>query len=250
MSRESKIQELTSIFRSKVQGKSAPEFSGSGHDGEKGHWLEQQFGIRANGSNAPDILGFELKNDTKAKTTFGDWSADRYIFDKSFGLCTRNEFLHLFGSPNSDGRYSWSGRPVPKVGTWNDFGQRLFVDEMGSIFAVYSFSKDKRPDKHELMPEVFRKDELALAFWSWVTLKNRVAAKFGENGWFKCLQDDRGTYVEIAFANPLTFQEWIDGVRKGSIFLDSGMKEDNMRPYSSWRADNSYWDSLIVSRFK
>lgn len=250
MTRESKIHELVAIFRANVRGKASPPFSGSGHDGEKGHWLEQQFGITANGLNAPDIMGFELKNGTKNKTTFGDWSADRYIFDKSFGLCTRNEFLRFFGSPNSDGRFSWSGRPVPKVDVWNEFGQRLFVNESGSIFAVYSYPRDHRVDKSQIVPVGFQKDQLALAVWSESTLRERVQSKFGENGWFKCLQDDRGTYVEIAFAKPLTFETWIDGVRNGKIYLDSGMKEDNARPYSSWRADNSYWDSLIVSRFK
>ena len=51
------------------------------HDGKYGHWLETQMGIIHNGDNAPDLLGYEMKNDTSSgKTTFGDWSPNEKIF--------------------------------------------------------------------------------------------------------------------------------------------------------------------------
>ena len=50
------------------------------HDGKYGHWLERQFGIVANSNNKSDLWGYELKNQTNSKTTFGDWSANEYIF--------------------------------------------------------------------------------------------------------------------------------------------------------------------------
>ena len=66
-------QEIVQIFMKNVYGKS-PDTSqqNQNHDGKKGHWLEKQMGIKPNASNAPDLLGFEMKNQTTSKTTFGD----------------------------------------------------------------------------------------------------------------------------------------------------------------------------------
>lgn len=250
MTRDEAIEEIVRVFNRKVKGKAPVVKKNSVHDGEAGHWLEKRFGIKPNANNEPDLFGFELKSASKQKTTFGDWSANRYIFDKKLGVCTRKEFFRIFGAPNADGRYSWSGSPVPKVTGWNNFGQRLILDETGSVFAVYRFDKDKRPNKPEIVPKKMQSGEMALAIWDSATLMQRVENKFGNHGWFKCLLDDQGVYSEIVFGAPITFKKWIADVRFGKVYLDSGMKEDNPRPYSSWRADNSYWDNLIVSRFK
>ena len=104
------------------------------HDGWEGHWLQEQFGLVADAKNAPDLNGFELKDDTgTGVTTFGDWSADEYIFF-SHAKCEKNEslaticlkcgnskmsrtmFLRTFGSPNlaKQNRNSWSGIVFPK----------------------------------------------------------------------------------------------------------------------------------------
>ena len=48
------------------------------------HWLQERMGIKHNASNTPDLLGFEMKNQTTSKTTFGDWSAD-YWHSRSTG---------------------------------------------------------------------------------------------------------------------------------------------------------------------
>jgi hypothetical protein len=100
------------------------------HAGKDGHWLELAMDIAHNASNTPDILGYEMKNATSLKTTFGDWSADYYIFkDSNIGI-NRSDFLRIFGKPNmkKGGRHSWSGEPSPKIGDFNKFGQRLVVD--------------------------------------------------------------------------------------------------------------------------
>jgi hypothetical protein len=243
--------QIIQIFRSNVQGKKPVKTLGEA-DGRQGHWLEEQFGIKANGDNAPDLLGFEMKNDTKSKTTFGDWQASKYIFDKKTGHISKAKFLEIFGAPNpaKDNRRSWSGKPFPNVRKWNDFGQRLLVADDGSVFAVYNFSKDKRPDKESIVPTDFRRGNIALAVWEAARLRELVENKFNIRGWFKCLKDESGTYVEIAFGSKISFQLFIDGVRSGAIYLDSGMYEGNSRPYQQWRADNSYWDSLIVERYR
>ena len=127
-------QKIVKLFNKNVKGK-IPDSSASNarHDGKDGHWLEVQMGVAHNASNAPDLFGFEMKNATSSKTTFGDWSASYYIFkDEKYGI-DREQFLMIFGAPNlaKQNRYSWSGKPIPKIDIYNSFGQILKVDEIG-----------------------------------------------------------------------------------------------------------------------
>lgn len=70
-------EQIIDLFRKNVKGKSPNvENRNPRHDGKKGHWLEEQFGISANADNEADLWGYELKNETTSKTTFGDWSAN------------------------------------------------------------------------------------------------------------------------------------------------------------------------------
>ena len=123
----SEKKQIIEIFIKNVKGKS-PNVEGKNkrHDGKKGHWLEEQFGISANADNKADLWGYELKNETTSKTTFGDWSANEYVYtnpeyssiftgDKK--IEKRDTFLRIFGHPNEKkgGRYSWSGSPCPKI---------------------------------------------------------------------------------------------------------------------------------------
>ncbi len=73
-----------------------------------------------------------------------------------------------------------------------------------------------------------------------------------QKGWVKFISEN-GAISEMLVGSPLTFNQWIDDVRTGDIFLDSGMYFDpikpNERPYSNWRASNSFWESLKHKRF-
>lgn len=247
------IKRILALFLLNVKGKSADTKGSNGrHDGKGGYWLEKQMGLKHNASNTPDIEGFEMKNHTTSgKTTFGDWSADYYIFkDLRFGM-DRDEFLRVFGNPNPDkkGRYSWSGSPCPKIGSYNNFGQKLIVDDGGSISAIYSYSADKRADKAKAVPKKFQKPRILVARWSADLMRRRVESKFKEKGWFKCIKDIKGIYTGIVFAPPITFEAWIQGVREGQVFFDSGMYQGNKRPYSQWRANNVWWDELVTRRY-
>lgn len=168
---------LIEIFRTKIKGKS-PDVTGRNerHDGKYGHWLEQQFGVSSNGNNAPDLWGYELKNETTSKTTFGDWSANEYIYKnpayssvfRGYDTVTkRNVFLRIFGKSNMEknGRYSWSGSPCPKISGYNSFGQILSIEANGDIVALYSYSQDRRENKDEIVPELLRQEDLVLARW-------------------------------------------------------------------------------------
>lgn len=245
-------QEIINRFNAHVRGHK-PETSTANvrHDGKDGHWLERQMGVKANRSNDPDLFGFEMKNHTKGKTTFGDWSADYYIFKDSKYELSRDQFLMIFGKPNEakKGRCSWSGEPCPKIDNFNAFGQKLVVDESHNILAVYSYSQDQRLDKTNIVPFILQQENLVLAKWMVESIKQKLDNKFNQKGWFKCLKNKDGVYCELVFGAPITFENWIERVKTGEVFFDSGMYQTNSRNYSQWRANNSFWDSLIVSRY-
>lgn len=262
-------QQIIDLFNKNVKGKS-PDVSNSNqrHDGKKGHWLEKQFGISANATNGADFLGYELKNETTSKTTFGDWSANIYIFkdEKYKHLFNGNsmpekqdDFCRIFGKPNEakDGRCSWSGSPCPKINNFNDFGQKLEVLENLDIVALYSYSQDKRPNKNKILPKELQKDNITLAHWFGLPsanrkgkfLKDKLEDKFNDCGWFTCKTDSNGLYSTICFGDPMTYDNWIKLVKLGIVFFDSGMYQGNKRPYSQWRADNKYWESLITDKY-
>lgn len=245
-------KKIVRLFNSNVRGKTADTTgSNAQHDGKAGHWLEVQMGIAHNASNTPDIDGFEMKNDTGSKTSFGDWSADYYIYkDEKFNI-TRDQFLRIFGKSNlkKKGRYSWSGEPCPKINVSNTFGQMLHISENGDIIVIYNFKKDQRGNKSEIVPKSMQKNYLVIARWEKESIQEKLERKFNNLGWFKCLKNTEGVYDRIVFGDPINFKNWIIGVAKGDVFFDSGMYQGNLRNYSQWRANNSYWGNLITSTY-
>jgi hypothetical protein len=244
---------IIELFRKRVYGMS-PDLvqESSAHDGSSGHWLERAMGLSPNSSNAPDFEGYEMKTGTRSKTTFGDWSADYYIYnDPFFGKIGRSHFLKIFGRPNPSkrGRFSWSGEPAPKITSINKFGQVLEVDIDNNILALYHYSKDSRFDKRQIVPPAMQRDRLIVAKWDMASIKRKLERKFNQKGWFKCNKDSEGRYKSIVFGAPLSFEKWIQAVKKGDVFFDSGMYEGNARPYSQWRANNDFWSSLVVATY-
>lgn len=253
--KEANKQKIIALFRAHVLGKKADVSSLTAtHDGKHGHWLETAMGVSRNRNNAPDLLGYEMKNATQSMTSFGDWSADYRIFSKrGGGYITQDDFLQYFGKPNPkhNGRFAWSGQICPnRVNEWTFGGQTLLVDADGNISAVYSYSRDTRPDKATIVPQALQQEELVLARWSADFMRNKVERKFNQNGWFKCVKDKKtGQYTHIIFGEPMTFETWIAYVRDGKIIFDSGMHQGNVRPYANWRATNAFWDSLVTSQY-
>lgn len=252
-------REIIDRFIANVKGK---KYDATGfnirHDGAEGHWLEQKMGIAPNGDNEPDLLGYEMKKDTKSKTTFGDWSPDIALWKEDLPYADipqidrDREFLKYFGKPNikKKNRLSWSGEPVPNIKGYNSFGQILRVDENENILACYSYSKDMRSNKSLLIPNYFQREDLILAKWLKESIKVKVERKFNDKGWFKCFKDTSGVYESIGFGEPINYSDWIKLVRAGIVFYDSGMYSGNNRPYAQWRANNNYWDALVAERYE
>lgn len=265
-------ENIIDLFHRNVKGR-RPDVAGRNirHDGRGGHWLEQQFGITANADNEADLWGYELKNQTSSKTTFGDWSANVYVFtDPRYSSLFRghtkaekqNSFVRIFGKPNVEkgGRYSWSGSPCPKISGYNDFGQILEIKPNKDIVALYSYSKDKRKDKASIVPTQLQIENLVIARWYGVSsptssrtdkcLKDKLEDKFNDKGWFTCKMNSSGVYYKICFGSPMNYDAWLSLVADGTVFFDSGMYEGNVRPYSQWRANNDFWNSLIVEEYE
>lgn len=244
-------EELVRIFRTEIRGKKLPPLS---HDGAIGHWIESKFGIRANADDEADWRGLELKSG-KTKTTFGDWSADRYLWQvEGSGISSREDFLRIFGTqsrPDRPRRFSWAGSVFPTVAGFNAFGQRMYVNDDLDVVIEYDFAHDLRTDKFTIVPKPLHHQNLELARWNRASLESRVDRKFGQRGWVK-FQSQRGVIDHMLIGPPMTYSQWINGVQDGDIFLDSGMYFDpvkpNNRPYSNWRALNTYWDSLAIER--
>ena len=98
-------KKIVDLFYSNVKGKRPAPTGNTRHDGRSGHWLEQQMGIPANASNEPDLYGYEMKNATSSgKTTFGDWSANYYIFNDSLIISSESkQFLQrILATINTD----------------------------------------------------------------------------------------------------------------------------------------------------
>ena len=268
--RDEIIRQIKELFDLKIRGNSPTTWEGeSRKDSHEGHWLEFQFGLKPNGSNKPDFSGFEMKDDTSSKTTFGDWPADMYLFfshkkcesnPPKASVCrkcsdskiSRDEFLVTFGTASARAqknqeRFSWSGKVFPKIGQTNEFGQSFRVEVDGSVNISYSYLQDQRPDKESIVRRELQREDLVLAHWTSENLKLRLERKFNQFGWFKCVQTagGHGPYTAIKFGGPITFKSWIEQVNIGTVYLDSGMYLGNNRPYSNWRASNAFWDSLV-----
>ena len=254
-------KKLVSIFMDKVYLKS-PNVDGSNpnHDGASGDWLHLQFGQQKDSANEADFWGYECKNDTSSKTTWGDWTANYYIFEDPKSQIDRSKFLNIFGTPNikKNNRYSWSGAEVP---TYHEqitpFGQYMFVDEKSDVSIFYDFDIDERGDKESIVPTHLQKKNLLLAKWTGykinkttrkTTLEEKVENKFNQKGFFKCKMED-GIYKEIVFGKPISFEAWIEYLKKGDIYFDSGMYDGNPRPYSQWRSNNTFWDKLLLDSY-
>ncbi|MFY9075098.1 LlaMI family restriction endonuclease [Malaciobacter mytili] len=258
-------KEIIKRFEENVKGK-IPQINGVNvkHDGKEGHWLETQMGITHNANNEPDLFGYEMKNQTTSgKTTFGDWSADEYIYihgrknkgindlNKEY-LITRNQFLFIFGKENisKNNRVSWSGEPCPTYyGDTTTFGQTLTMDNDENIIIVYDYSKDVRYNKSTIVPLNMQKDGLLIAKWYKETLKSKLEKKFNINGWFTCTKNGLGEYEKIHFGPSIDYQTWINLFKQRVVFFDSGMYYGNNRPYSQWRAMNTFWKQLIEETY-
>jgi hypothetical protein len=84
-------------------------------------------------------------------------------------------------------------------------------------------------------------------------MTNHVNNKFNQKGFFICKKNKNEIYDKICFGQPINFDLFIDKIKSGDIFFDSGMfhdvKKPNSRLYSHWRANKKFWDNLLIEEF-
>jgi hypothetical protein len=260
---KSKKQKIIKIFVENIQYKEIDlEKYNINHNGKEGHWLESKFGIKHNNKNESDLYGFEIKKESN-KITFGDFSASEYIFSKTKTkinkknnwineeLITRLEFMKYFGSYNNKkDRYSWSGKVIPKCNIYNDVGQILKITNKNNIYIKYSYSKDKRENKNEIVPNFLQKENLYIVYWSCDKMKKHINNKFNNNGFIICHKNEDNKYHKLSFGKRFDYIEFISYMKKRIIIFDSGMYEGNNRNYSQFRSNKHFWLNLIIEEYE
>ena len=251
-------EEIIDRFRKNVLAKKADlsEYT-QGHDGKEGHWLEKKMGVKPNSDNKPDLFGYEQKHGS-SKTTYGDWSPAKAIWSTRGNepaqaevpqLDRDKQFLPIFGAITdpAKGRYSWCIPTSPRIDEYNHGGQILEINDTEDILIRYSYSKDQRQNKR--VPDNLQREDLILALWERDHIRKKVEDKFNCNGWYKIDKNRQGKYTSIGFGEPFNYRQWLDLVRSGEAYFDSGMHQGNPRPYANWRSGNNVWDLLVTERY-
>jgi hypothetical protein len=248
---------IKSIFDKKIKNKKYNK-SQHTHYGSEGVWLEKQFKEDTNNSNFADFMGYEIKKHS-SKITFGDWSANEYIFcakdvllvfNKNIQL-TKLEFLKLFGRYNHEKkRYSWSGSVSPsKYDEWTSSGQILLFNSFGDLFILYSYARDTRRNI-EMPNSIQEKNYILLAYWNRNTLQERVERKFNNHGTVIVKKNKNGIYQKLCFYKQITFEIFMKQFKNKIIIFDSGMYEGNSRNYSQFRTNVSFWDTILDEEYE
>lgn len=88
-----------------------------------------------------------------------------------------------------------------------------------------------------------------MAYWSKDKLKANLEKKFNKKGFAICKKNRDGVYNKICFGKNIDYDYWIDKIKSGIVIFDSGMYEGNNRLYSTWRANEKFWNELIIDEY-
>jgi len=259
------FSELVEIWETEIRGKKTSEITMSTH-GSLGHWVQEKFGQDLDSDKDADWRGLEIKTG-RQKMTFGDWGPSKWMWTTNKGKKNENKGLHpdvienqdqfvrMFGKPITTesvryrrekdedkrklllGRHSWSST-CPKIDQFNDAGSRLVVNPDNSIEAIYLYHKDQRGNKSELVNKKFHTGTVIIGRWESAKLDDHVTRKFGQKGWVKFVEKG-GVYVQMQLFPPIKLSTFLEWVKKGLVFFDTGMYEGNPKPYCQFRASNT-----------
>ncbi len=233
---------IISLFEKNVKGQDiCLDGSNKKHCGKEGHWLETKMGLKHNAKNEPDIYGYEMKTGEKV-TTFMDKAPDiKYL--NGAELPKRNKILKMeywkkYASPKETDKPTIGGWSIDK---FNKIGQKLIVDEHNNVVVLYDYKEDTRENKEKLG---LNGEPHIILQWNCESLSNAINNKFNKKGFFKCTKENN-TFTKICFGQRITFEVWINELKKGIIYHDGYSKLDG-RGRHVFRASNSFWDGLIT----
>jgi len=222
------------------------------HCGKEGHCLEEAMGFKPNGKNEPDILGFEMKCDTKTGvTTFIDKEPDYFQIkgEKFTGIskkCNVDKREQLW---NNMYRQGTRKKDEKRIGGWNinkyDVdGQKMIVTDDNGLEVIYNYNHDTREYKDKCLDDYYKNGEdHIICKWEKKTLEEFINRKFNQKGFFICNKE------KICFGKQISFEMWIQGVKDGIIYYD-GYSKINGRWRGGFRAKNDYWHSLIIEEYE
>ncbi len=235
-------QEIITLFNNHVKG---VEICLVGqnvkHCGKEGHWLETQMGITHNAKNEPDINGYEMKTGNKV-TTFIDKAPNNMYLDGA-NLPKRNKILKTqywgkYASKKETDHSTIGGWSVDK---FNKCGQKMAVDEYNNVNVLYDYEQDTRVNKELL--QLNRTPHIIMQ-WDVTSLSTAIEDKFNQKGFFKCTKENN-RFTKICFGKPITFDIWINELKKGVIYHD-GYSKVGGRGRHVFRASNKFWNELIT----
>ena len=60
-------------------------------------------------------------------------------------------------------------------------------------------------------------------------------------------------YDKICFGSTINYSIFIENIKLGIVFFDSGLYHDDIKPntrmYSHWRAHKNFWNKLIIEEY-
>jgi len=212
------------------------------HCGKEGHWLETKMGLTHNSKNEPDINGYELKTGEKVTTFIDKIPNCAFINGMEISLKNKTEksmFWEKYGCKKETNDITIGGWKIDK---YNKCGQKLCVDDDNNILILYNYEYDERENKDPLFktPHIIMK-------WNADTLKNTIENKFNKKGFIKCIKHNN-KFIKLCFGPPITFNLWINEIKKGNIYHD-GYSKLNGRGRHVYRASNSFWNQLITEEY-
>ena len=238
-------QQIIALFNNNVKGvEICLEGQNINHCGKEGHWLETKMCIKHNAKNEPDINGYEMKTGDKV-TTFIDKAPDiMYLNGEELPRRNKNlkeEYWKKYASTKETDKPTIGGWSIDK---FNKSGQKLIVDECNNIVVLYDYKEDTRENKELLELNVVPHIILQ---WNVKSLSEAINNKFNKKGFFKCIKENK-KFTKICFGKPITFDIWINELKKGVIYHDGYSKLDG-RGRHVFRASNKFWNELITEEY-
>jgi hypothetical protein len=237
--------DIITVFNTHVKGvEICLEGQNINHSGKEGHWLEKKMGIKHNAKNEPDINGYEMKTGDKA-TTFID-KAPNYMYLDGDHMPKRDKSLK---TRYWDKYASKKETDIPTIGGWsvdkfNKSGQKMVVDEYNNVTVLYDYEHDTRENKELLeintIPHIIMR-------WDANALSSAIENKFNKKGFFKCMKENN-RFSKICFGKKITFDTWINELKKGVIYHD-GYSKVGGRGRHMFRASNKFWNNLITEEY-
>ena len=241
------------IFNDNVKGKKY-EKSNKEHNGEEGHWLESQMGVKPNGKNEPDLYGHEMKKDSP-KITFVDKTPSKIYLEgeeleykninKGNNKGKKLQFWNIFQRTNSATKKigGW------KLDKWDVDGQCLHIDENNNILVLYNYNYDERINKNDLVSDYY-KDNTSRIILSWdkIDIETAINNKWNKKGFFICKKNNDGIYNKICFGDTITFNYWIQQVKEQNIYYDNYSSYDG-RWRGGFRASKKWFNKHITEEY-